>query len=172
MKILFLIAVLLPIITYGNFIKQFISGLKGKSIGSPSALKTEILNLAEKVNRGLTETTKEREVMLKLFEKLEKKNKYKNSLNSPLINAIWDLKYTTSDSILGRGGSPRVGPILQVLFMVYMDIYMCVNMYVCIYMQAPSGTLVLTDQILIATIYIYIITITDHRRTESICKEQ
>jgi PAP_fibrillin len=78
-------------------------------------LKSDILTLAKKVNRGASETAEDRAAMKKLFEALEKQNKYKNSLKSPLINAVWNLEYTTSDTILGRGGSPRVGPILQTI---------------------------------------------------------
>ena len=83
--------------------------------GSVTNLKSEILSLARKVDRGLKETPTEKEAMLTLFEQLEKKNKYKESLKSSLINAIWKVEYTTSDSILGRGGSQRVGPILQTI---------------------------------------------------------
>lgn len=98
----------------GNFLKNVLSG--GKAAGMPvAALKSEILNLAKKVERGLIETSDEKETMLKMFEQLEKQNKYKDSLKSPLINAVWDLKYTTSDSILGRTGSKRVGQILQTI---------------------------------------------------------
>ena len=53
--------------------------------------------------------------MQKMFASLEKLNKNKASLSSPLVNAVWDLKYTTSNTILGRGGSPRVGPIFQTI---------------------------------------------------------
>lgn len=89
---------------------------RGKASGMPvAALKSEILTLASKVDRGFIETSEEKETMLKLFEQLEKKNKFKDSLKSPLINAVWDLKYTTSDSILGRNGSKRIGPILQII---------------------------------------------------------
>jgi hypothetical protein len=117
MRFLILATLLLPILTvYGNPVKQFFAGLQG---GKPNlqlaGLKTEILTLARSVNRGLTETSADRDAMLKLFEQLEKKNKYKDSLKSPLINAVWDLEYTTSDSILGRGGSARFGPILQTI---------------------------------------------------------
>lgn len=87
----------------------------GKGSASVITLKSDILNLARKVNRGFTETPADKETMLSLFEQLEKKNKYKDSLKSSLINAVWNLEYTTSDSILGRGGSPRVGPILQTI---------------------------------------------------------
>lgn len=97
----------------GNFLKNMMQA--GKGSASVINLKSDILNLARKVNRGFTETPEEKETMLSLFEQLEKKNKYKDSLKSSLINAVWNLEYTTSDSILGRGGSQRVGPILQTI---------------------------------------------------------
>lgn len=49
-----------------------------------------------------------------LFEKLEKSGK-KDSLSDPSVNGLWLLEYTTSDSILGRKGSPKVGPIYQLI---------------------------------------------------------
>ena len=91
----------------------FVMGLF--NTGSPEILKTKILNLAKSTKRGLTETTEQKKEMEKLFNQLEKKNKYKKSLSSPLINAVWQLEYTTSDSILGRNRSPRIGPILQTI---------------------------------------------------------
>ena len=98
----------------GNFLKNMM--LPGKGSGaSVINLKSEILSLARKVERGFIETPAEKETMLALFEQLEKKNKYKDSLKSSLINAVWNLEYTTSDSILGKGGSQRVGPILQTI---------------------------------------------------------
>ena len=76
-------------------------------------LKSEILTLARSVDRGLTETNEQRNEMLTLFSSLENVNPTKKPLQSPLVNDVWELEYTTSDSILGRGDFPRVGPILQ-----------------------------------------------------------
>jgi hypothetical protein len=50
-----------------------------------------------------------------MFESLEKLNNSKKTLSNPSLNAVWNLEYTTSDSILGRGGSERIGPILQTI---------------------------------------------------------
>ena len=91
----------------------WLGGLKTST--KAGKLKEEILTLANETKRGLTESTQQRDQMQKLFASLEKENKIKASLSSPLVNAVWDLKYTTSDTILGRGGSPRVGPILQTI---------------------------------------------------------
>ena len=98
----------------GNFMKNMMQAGKGSG-ASVINLKAEILTLARKVDRGYSETPAEKETMLILFEQLEKKNKFKDSLKSSLINAVWNLEYTTSGSILGRGGSQRVGPILQTI---------------------------------------------------------
>lgn len=105
----------MPLVVTSNFLKTLFAGVKGGGGVQVPALKTEILALARQTKRGLTETPAERDQMLVLFEQLEKKNKYKDSLKSPLVNAIWDLEYTTSDSILGRGGAVKVGPILQTI---------------------------------------------------------
>ena len=51
-----------------------------------------------------------------MFEKLEKLNKNKNPLKQPsLADGVWNLEYTTSDSILGRKGFPKVGQIKQII---------------------------------------------------------
>lgn len=76
-------------------------------------LKTKILQLASKTNRGLTASVEQKQEMLTLFEALEKMNPTKNPLKSDKVNGKWSLDYTTSDSILGKGGFPRVGPIVQ-----------------------------------------------------------
>ena len=52
--------------------------------------------------------------MKALFEQLEKQTPTKQSLKSKDVSGVWELKYTTSDTILGRGSKfKRVGPILQ-----------------------------------------------------------
>lgn len=82
-----------------------------------SKLKSEILNLASDVNRGLTATDEQKEEMNRLFVQLETLNPTKNPLivndSKPSVNGDWSLDYTTSDAILGKGGFPRVGPIIQ-----------------------------------------------------------
>jgi hypothetical protein len=76
-------------------------------------LKTKILTLADETNRGLTASPDQKEEMQTLFADLEKLNPTKGPLKSPKVNGDWSLDYTTSDSILGKGGFPRVGPIVQ-----------------------------------------------------------
>lgn len=78
-------------------------------------MKNELLQLVRKTQRGLTESAVERARIVELFTALEKQNPNRNTLKNPAINAIWNLEYTTSDSILGRGGAPRIGPILQLI---------------------------------------------------------
>ena len=53
--------------------------------------------------------------MESLFIQLEQLNPTSNPLRSinPSVNGDWDLQYTTSDAILGKGGFPRIGPIVQ-----------------------------------------------------------
>jgi len=83
------------------------------SAGTRNELKTKILDLAKETNRGLTATPDQKQEMLELFEKLEKLNPTKGPLASPKVNGDWSLDYSTSDSIIGKGGFPRVGPIVQ-----------------------------------------------------------
>lgn len=83
-------------------------------------LKTKILQLASKTNRGLTASVEQKEEMLKLFKALEKNNPTKNPLKSDKVNGRWSLDYTTSDSILGKGGFPRVGPIIQKIDTIFL----------------------------------------------------
>jgi hypothetical protein len=79
-------------------------------------LKLEILDLASETNRGLTASAAEQQKMNDLFEKLERLNPTKKPLKSNLVNGVWSLQYTTSESIIGKGkiGS-KVGDILQVI---------------------------------------------------------
>ena len=53
-----------------------------------------------------------------LAKELERVNPNKNALASPLINAKWLLRYTTSASILGTSKPPFLrpqGPIYQII---------------------------------------------------------
>lgn len=76
-------------------------------------LKSELLDLCSDTERGLSETPEQRQKIASLFEQLERTNPIRKPLKSDKVNGVWSLQYTTSDSILGRNGSPRVGPILQ-----------------------------------------------------------
>jgi len=84
-----------------------------------SELKSQILSLASETQRGLTATPSQQAEMERLFARLEKLNPTPNPLiaskKKPTVNGDWDLQYTSSDSILGKGGFPRVGPIVQTL---------------------------------------------------------
>lgn len=78
-------------------------------------LKDQILDLSKQTKRGLTATIEQQEEMQTLFSKLEKLNPTNKPLKSQLVNGEWNLEYTTSDSILGKGGFPRTGPIVQMI---------------------------------------------------------
>ncbi|KAL7441855.1 hypothetical protein ACHAXM_008077 [Skeletonema potamos] len=82
-----------------------------------SELKQQILSLASETKRGLTATDEQKEKMQTLFAELETLNPTPNPLigngKKASVNGDWSLDYTTSDSILGKGGFPRVGPIIQ-----------------------------------------------------------
>lgn len=102
--------VVLILTLFPTFLGLFQFSGKSKAIN----LKNEILSLSRSVSRGLTETADERKSMYNLFSKLEKLNSNKSPLSQPsLADGTWNLEYTTSDSILGRGSYSRVGPILQ-----------------------------------------------------------
>ena len=82
-----------------------------------SQLKKQILDLASATKRGLIATDEQKQTMEQLFAQLEALNPTRNPLiiakNKPSINGDWSLDYTTSESILGKGGYPRIGPIIQ-----------------------------------------------------------
>ena len=84
---------------------------------SPNArriqLKKEILSLSNETKRGLIATEGQKEAIEEKFKQLEKLNPTPKPLLSNKVNGDWSLEYTTSDSILGKGGSPRIGPIVQ-----------------------------------------------------------
>lgn len=80
-----------------------------------AALKAELISLSEETERGMIETPEQKERIEKLFGKLEKLNPTSKPLLSDKVNGVWELRYTTSDVILGRGGSPRIGPIQQLI---------------------------------------------------------
>ena len=98
-----------------TFTEGFFGGSPGR-LSNVKSLKTDILDLSRSVKRGLSETPEDRVKMEKLFSLLERCNRNKQPLQQPsLADGLWKLEYTTSDSILGRGGYERVGPILQMI---------------------------------------------------------
>lgn len=83
-------------------------------------LKIEILQLAKITKRGLTATAEQEKKILYLFEQLEKLNPTSKPLKSNKVNGIWNLEYTTSASILGKGMNSFISsksdyPILQMI---------------------------------------------------------
>jgi hypothetical protein len=67
-------------------------------------LRAELLSLCDKTSRGVTSPpdSEERAQILALVEQLEKKNPEPKPLASDAINGEWSLRWTTSESILGR----------------------------------------------------------------------
>uniref|UniRef100_A0A6S9BVI7 Plastid lipid-associated protein/fibrillin conserved domain-containing protein n=1 Tax=Ditylum brightwellii TaxID=49249 RepID=A0A6S9BVI7_9STRA len=76
-------------------------------------LKTKLLDLASETKRGINQTPEQREEIRQLFEDLERLNPTKGPLASDKVNGDWSLDYSTSESIIGKGGFPRIGPIVQ-----------------------------------------------------------
>eukprot|EP00339_Tiarina_fusa_P019997 CAMPEP_0116999642 /NCGR_PEP_ID=MMETSP0472-20121206/2280_1 /TAXON_ID=693140 ORGANISM="Tiarina fusus, Strain LIS" /NCGR_SAMPLE_ID=MMETSP0472 /ASSEMBLY_ACC=CAM_ASM_000603 /LENGTH=180 /DNA_ID=CAMNT_0004699131 /DNA_START=193 /DNA_END=731 /DNA_ORIENTATION=- len=101
---------LLCFLSSGSAFFLTVPGLKTRA-----QLKSELLDLATETKRGLEASAEQQDKILELFEQLEKLNPTKKTLKSDLVNGVWDLQYTTSESILGKGGFPRVGPILQTI---------------------------------------------------------
>lgn len=108
---MFVLLVVVILSLYGgtdSFTLQFNSKVKN--------LKVELLDLSRSVAKGLKETPEDRTKILELFEKIEKLNKNKSPLKQPsLADGIWNLEYTTSDSILGRKSFPKEGAIKQII---------------------------------------------------------
>ena len=118
MRTFFVVATAIIVLQSSTALAWF-GGLLKSPINTPKKsvqnLKDEILSLAKRNERGLIESPEDRDTMAQLFANLEQKNPNKASLSSPQVNGVWELQYTTSDSILGRGRSPRVGPIFQTI---------------------------------------------------------
>ena len=107
-----LVTLLLAIMRCAKSLNIFPGSFKSRNVES---MKSELLQLSRKVQCGLTESPEERVMIKDLFEKLERSNPRKATLSNPDLNAVWSLEYTTSDSILGRGGPQKIGPILQTI---------------------------------------------------------
>ena len=98
----FAILVSLVVATIGIF--------QGNSI---KALKRNLLQECSRVNKGLTESNEDREKILDIAKQLERFNPSKGPVTDKNLNGTWTLEYTTSDSILGRKGLKKSGPIFQ-----------------------------------------------------------
>ncbi|KAK9814035.1 hypothetical protein WJX73_009769 [Symbiochloris irregularis] len=80
--------------------------------------KQKLLDKAAALNRGVTASDNDKAEIEKLIQEVERTNPTREPLKSPLINGRWELKYTTSSSILGTGRPPFLrpsGPIYQIL---------------------------------------------------------
>eukprot|EP01024_Parvocaulis_polyphysoides_P018003 TRINITY_DN1793_c1_g2_i1.p3 TRINITY_DN1793_c1_g2~~TRINITY_DN1793_c1_g2_i1.p3 ORF type:complete len:234 (-),score=28.42 TRINITY_DN1793_c1_g2_i1:168-800(-) len=90
----------------------------GSSVKNREELKSQMFEVVQDLQRGLTATEEEKQQVEELAQKLEKQNPNKKSLASPLINGKWRLIYTTSESIVGTK-KPALfrpkGPIYQTI---------------------------------------------------------
>lgn len=79
-------------------------------------LKKQMLEKAAKIDRGASASKEDTEEMEQLFAELEKLNPTPKPLKADVSNGKWELKYTTSQGILGTSRPailrPR-GPIYQ-----------------------------------------------------------
>eukprot|EP00808_Paulinella_micropora_P014650 g81034.t1 len=89
----------------------------GPSAQRREELKAAILKLADSTDRGVKATSEEQSTVLSLFEALEQLNPDNKTLASPYLSGTWELRYTTSKSLLGQKSktSKRLGKILQVI---------------------------------------------------------
>lgn len=123
MKIALLLSILISspssAYSFGGF--AFFGGGKTSSSNTKlendrNELKLAILELSTETERGLIATSEQQDKLLQLFEQLETLNPTDKPLQSDLVNGKWLLRYTTSDSILGRNSMfPKVGPIFQTI---------------------------------------------------------
>ncbi len=72
--------------------------------------KAQLLVAIEPLQRGLLADEATVEAVEKLASELEKMNPTKEPLSSELLSGKWELKYTTSGSILGKNRKPFLRP--------------------------------------------------------------
>ena len=109
MEILFKLTTILCFLSYNTYSLNYGSFLNRNGNNNIQNMKTELLTLSRKVNKGLLETPEDRMKIMELFDKIEKYNKRNSTLTNDDLNAVWSLEYTTSDSILDRKGAPKIG---------------------------------------------------------------
>mmetsp|Transcript_4102 Transcript_4102/g.8796 ORF Transcript_4102/g.8796 Transcript_4102/m.8796 type:complete len:220 (-) Transcript_4102:213-872(-) len=107
---------LAPPKTSGFFLPSFLTNGKQRR----QDLKDQILALSRETQRGLQITLSQQEEMQSLFAQLEQLNPTPKPLQSKLVNGVWNLEYTTSESILGKNNnsflaSKAAHPILQTI---------------------------------------------------------
>ncbi|CAM9560774.1 unnamed protein product, partial [Chrysoparadoxa australica] len=82
----------------------------------PTQLKEQLLTTIAPLEKGRKASEEDAAQVEGIVKKLENANPTKSPLKSPLINARWELLYTTSQSINGKS-SPAIirsiGPIYQ-----------------------------------------------------------
>lgn len=78
----------------------------------------QLLQAADRVERGLTATDEDKASIDKMAKALEATNPNPKSLSAKEINGRWKLVYTTSEGILGTKRPPFLrpsGPIYQII---------------------------------------------------------
>ncbi|XP_031745469.1 probable plastid-lipid-associated protein 4, chloroplastic isoform X2 [Cucumis sativus] len=80
-----------------SFFPAFLNKGKGNNV---TALKQELLQAIEPLDRGAEATPEDQEMVDQISRKLEAVNPTKEPLKSDLLNGKWELIYTTSRSIL------------------------------------------------------------------------
>ena len=63
----------------------------------------QLLDKAAALRRGASASDNDKAEIEKLIQEVERTNPTREPLKSPLMNGRWELKYTTSASILVRG---------------------------------------------------------------------
>ena len=85
-----------------------------KSSFTKNKLKKEILDLSKVLERGLRDDVEKEKKMQSLFKNLEELNLNGNTLSNPNLNGDWNLEYTSSKTLIGKGKIGRkTGEILQ-----------------------------------------------------------
>ncbi|CAI5490822.1 unnamed protein product [Closterium sp. Naga37s-1] len=103
-----------------NFPTDLFTAFTGPKVSDEerAALKEELLEAIAPVERGLTASDDDQEIIEELAAQLEAVNPTKQPLRSALLNGKWKLLYTTSDTILGRNRPFFLrpsGPIFQAI---------------------------------------------------------
>ena len=77
-------------------------------------LKKDILDLSRKLQRGLLDDAENEKKMQNLFRQLEELNTNGNTLSNPNLSGDWNLEYTSSKTLIGKGKIGRkTGEISQ-----------------------------------------------------------
>lgn len=104
-----------------HFAPAAIFGLFTKPVGKDTLRqqkKIELLDLIKPLQRGVAAEPEDIDAVEVAAQELEKLNPTPKTLASPLVNGKWELLYTTSQSVNGKGRPAPFrpsGPIYQIL---------------------------------------------------------